>query len=144
MNLWLLLTCHLSFWLKDSFTITRGQQAFSISRHSLLCESMSNLLLVSDMEFDLNPAGWFNPFTHKKASVGNSPYLLPYNHRYFGLENLVFDQPIIPSLIFFFILITCLLSIVLWGDYCLRFSWECKDKGWGVKFLILSTSMSAH
>ena len=45
--------------------------------------------------------------------MGNSPYCLPYNLRDVRLENLELDQPIIPLLIFFFILITCLLNIVL-------------------------------
>ena len=43
----------------------------------------------------------------------NSPYCLPYNLRDVRLGNLELDQPIIPLLIFFFILITCLLNIVL-------------------------------
>ena len=47
--------------------------------------------------------------------MGNSPYYLPYNLRCYDvrLGNLELDQPIIPLLIFFFILITCLLNIVL-------------------------------
>ena len=45
--------------------------------------------------------------------MGNSPYCLPYNLRDVRLGNLELDQPIIPLLIFFFILITCLLNIVL-------------------------------
>ena len=43
----------------------------------------------------------------------NSPYCLPYNLRDVRLGNLELDQPIIPLFIFFFILITCLLNIVL-------------------------------
>ena len=42
-----------------------------------------------------------------------SPYCLPYSSYFEILENLVLDQPILPYLIFFFILITCLLDIVL-------------------------------
>ena len=45
--------------------------------------------------------------------MGNSPYCLPYNLRDVRLGNLELDQPIIPLLIFFFILITCLPNIVL-------------------------------
>ena len=37
----------------------------------------------------------------------------PYNFYNVGFENLVLDQLIIPKLIFFFTLITCLLDIVL-------------------------------
>ena len=45
--------------------------------------------------------------------ISNSPYCLPYSSSDVSLENLVWDQLIIPLLIFFFILITCLLDIVL-------------------------------
>ena len=45
--------------------------------------------------------------------MGNSPYCMPYNLRDVRLGNLELDQPIISLLIFFFILITCLLNIVL-------------------------------
>ena len=45
--------------------------------------------------------------------MNNSPYCLPYNLCDVSLENLKLDQPIIPQLIFFFILITCLLDITL-------------------------------
>ena len=43
----------------------------------------------------------------------NSPYCLPYSFYDVSLENLVLDQFTIPLLIFFFILITCLLDIVI-------------------------------
>ena len=45
--------------------------------------------------------------------VSNSPYCLPYSSCDVGLENLVLDQLIIPSLVFLVILITCLLDIIL-------------------------------
>ena len=48
-----------------------------------------------------------NPLT------SNSPYCQPYNSYHVSSENLVLDQPIIPKFIFFFILITCLVDIVL-------------------------------
>ena len=48
-----------------------------------------------------------NPLT------SNSPYCQPNNSYNVSLENLVLDQPIIPKLIFFPILITCLVDIVL-------------------------------
>ena len=43
---------------------------------------------------------------------------MPYDSNYVSLENLELDQIIIPLLIFFFILITCLLDIILilWGE----------------------------
>ena len=44
--------------------------------------------------------------------MSNSPFCLPYNLCEVSLENLELDQPKIPKLIFFFILITCLLDIV--------------------------------
>ena len=43
----------------------------------------------------------------------NAPYSLPYSFCDVRLENLVLDQLIIPLLIFFYILITCLLDIEL-------------------------------
>ena len=52
-----------------------------------------------------------NPLTFK-ISLSNSLYCLPYNLCDVRLENLELDQPIIPSLIFFFILITHLLDII--------------------------------
>ena len=44
--------------------------------------------------------------------ISNSPNCLAYNLYNGILENLELDQTIIPQLIFFFILITCLLDIV--------------------------------
>ena len=52
-------------------------------------------------------------FSPLKSWLGNSLYFLPYSLYDISLENLVFDQLIIPKLIFFFILITCVLDIVL-------------------------------
>ena len=43
----------------------------------------------------------------------NSPYCQPYNSYVLSSENLVLDQLIIPKFIFFFILITYLVDIVL-------------------------------
>ena len=43
----------------------------------------------------------------------NSPYCQPYNSYNVSSDNLVLDQLIIPKLIFFFILITHLVVIVL-------------------------------
>ena len=42
-----------------------------------------------------------------------SPYCQPYSSYDVSMKNFLLDQLIIPSLIFFFILITCLLDIVL-------------------------------
>ena len=53
------------------------------------------------------------PTFHSKDLISNSPYCLPYNSYDVSLENLVLKQLIIPLLIFFFILITSLLDIVL-------------------------------
>ena len=53
-----------------------------------------------------------NPLT-SKISFSNSPYCLPYSSCDVSLENLVLDQLMIPQLMFFFILITCLLDIAL-------------------------------
>ena len=45
--------------------------------------------------------------------ICNSPYYQAYNSYNVSSENLVLDQLIIPKLIFFFILITYLIDIVL-------------------------------
>ena len=45
--------------------------------------------------------------------ICNSPYCQPFNFCHVSSENLVLDQLIIPKLIFFFILITYLVDIVL-------------------------------
>ena len=45
--------------------------------------------------------------------ICNSPYCRPYNSYNVSSENLVLDQLIIPKLIFFFILNTYLVDIVL-------------------------------
>ena len=45
--------------------------------------------------------------------ISNSPYCLLYNSYDVTLENLELDQPIIPKLIFFYILISCLLDIII-------------------------------
>ena len=45
--------------------------------------------------------------------ICNSPYCQPYNSYMLSSENLVLDQLIIPKFIFFFILVTYLVDIVL-------------------------------
>ena len=45
--------------------------------------------------------------------ISNSPYRQPYNSYNVSSENLVLDQLMIPKVIFFFILITYLVDIVL-------------------------------
>ena len=52
------------------------------------------------------------PFNSQNA-MSNPPYSLPYNLCDVSWENLELDQPIIPLLIFFLILVTCLLYIIL-------------------------------
>ena len=45
--------------------------------------------------------------------ISNSPYCQPYNPYNVSSENLVLDQLLIPKLIFFFILMTYLVDILL-------------------------------
>ena len=45
--------------------------------------------------------------------ICHSPYCQPYNSYNVSSENLVLDQLIIPKLIFYFILITCLVDTVI-------------------------------
>ena len=56
-----------------------------------------------------------NKFLTLKLSdqICNSPYCQPYSSYSVSSENVVLDQLILPKLIFFSILITCLLDIVL-------------------------------
>ena len=60
---------------------------------------------------------WPKPF-NSQDFISDSPYCLLYNLFDVSLENLELDQPIIPKLIFFYILITYLVDIVLilWGE----------------------------
>ena len=73
--------------------------------------------------------------------INNALYCLPYNFCDVSLENLVLDQLIIPLLIFFYILITCLLDIELilegeilsWSLMGVKglnwfWLWNCKSK----------------
>ena len=53
-----------------------------------------------------------SPF-NSQTKFFNSPYHQPYNSYNVSSENLVLDQLIIPKLIVFFFLITCLVDIVL-------------------------------
>ena len=55
---------------------------------------------------------FISPF-NSQDFISNSPYCLPYNSYDVNLENLVLDQLIIPCLVFYFILITSMLNIVL-------------------------------
>ena len=54
----------------------------------------------------------FKPF-HFQDLISKSPYCLPNNSYDVSSENVVLNHLIIPYLIFFFILITCLFDIVL-------------------------------
>ena len=60
---------------------------------------------------------FFNPFNSQDL-VSISLYYLPYSSCDVSSKNLVLDQLIISYVIFYFILITCLLDIVLilWGE----------------------------
>ena len=52
-------------------------------------------------------------YSNSQDLISNSPYCQSYSSCDVSLENLVLDQLIIPQMIFFFILITCLLDFVL-------------------------------
>lgn len=51
--------------------------------------------------------------TPSQDLMNNSPNCLAYNSYRVSAENLVWDQLLIPMLMFLFILITCLFDIVL-------------------------------
>ena len=73
-------------------------------------ENINHLLLV----ISLNKTIFVFPLTlNFQDLIGDSPYCLSYSFCDVSLENLVMDPLTIPSLIFFFILITCLVDIVL-------------------------------
>ena len=75
---------------------------------------------------------WWGTLTFNSQDlISDSPYWLPYSSCGVSLENLVLNQLIIPQLIFFFILITCLLNILYWyckGKFCFDHSWELKGE----------------
>ena len=50
---------------------------------------------------------------HSQDLISNSAYCLPYNSYDISSENLVLNQLIIPEVMFFSILVTCLFNIVL-------------------------------
>ena len=50
---------------------------------------------------------------HPQDLVSSSPYFLSYNYYDVRWKNLITNQQVTPSLIFFFILFICLLDIVL-------------------------------
>ena len=64
-----------------------------------------------------------------KLCISNSLYCLPYNSHNVSSGNLVLDQLIVVLLIFFFILDTCLLDVVLtlWGKIL---SWSLMRVKW--------------
>ena len=73
----------------------------------------------------MNMQRTFNPF-HSQYFFSNSPYCLLCKSYDINLENLVLDQTTIPLLIFFFILITCLLDAIWINSkekFCLGQSW---------------------
>ena len=63
--------------------------------------------------YDATPQLQLNPLTPIPDQVCNSPYCQPYNCFYVSSEILVLDQLIIPKLVFFFVLITYFVDIVL-------------------------------
>ena len=72
--------------------------------------------LVNNQELLLLVIIFFNIMTltlQLPDQICNSPYCQPYNSYNVSSENLVLDQLIIPKLIFFLILITYLVDIVL-------------------------------
>ena len=60
----------------------------------------------------------FFPSFHSQDLISDSLYCLPYKSYDVRSENLVLDQLIIPSLIFFLNLITCLfdITLILWWE----------------------------
>ena len=78
----------------------------------------------------MNMQRTFNPF-HSQDFFSNSPYCLLCKSYDINLENLVLDQTTIPLLIFFFILITCLLDAIWINSkekFCLGQSWELRGQ----------------
>ena len=49
---------------------------------------------------------------HSQDLISNSPYCLQYNSSKVSLQNFALEELTIPKLLFFFILITCVLDIV--------------------------------
>ena len=66
-----------------------------------------------DLEVLIMLSAYFNLTLYLQDQMCNSIYCQLYNSYHVSSENLVLDQLIIPKLIFFFILITYLVDIVL-------------------------------
>ena len=100
------------FCFSDLITGLFNQKQFLLWSNSVgihTCDKQIRLSLCPCLLF------WINhdePFQLQDL-IGTSPYCLPYNSYNTSLESLVLNQLIIPYSIFFFILITLLLDIVL-------------------------------
>ena len=88
----------------------------NIKRTTALCTDVESICKTEDsMIFKIANKPTYPAFLTLKLPdpICNSPYCRPYSSYNVSSENLVLDQLIIPKLIFFFILITYLVDIVL-------------------------------
>ena len=100
-----------------SVMVLTNRQYFTLIKSSRICFSSFKVAPCDDWSmrnviFPNDPIARINLFNSQDL-LCNSPYCLPYNCYDVNLENLVLNQLTIPELIFFFILITCMLNIVL-------------------------------
>ena len=83
---------------------------YLISPYSYSAESLIEIMLHKGNDHPTYMQGTL--IVKLPDQICNFPYYQLYNSFYVSSENLVLDQLIIPQLIFFFILITCLVDIV--------------------------------
>ena len=95
---------------------------------------MNLCALLSTREYWIKPLRHAWPF-HSQDLISNSPYCLLYSSCGVSSENLVLDQLIIPWLIFFCILITCILDhikavtiFLIFIKFTILLYWWCKEK----------------
>ena len=85
----------------------------ALNSHFCICDAMISQILYIELRLICNSHNFFLVYRY-----GNSLYCLPNNPCGVSLENLVLDQPSIPELIFFFVLITYLYILCnLFGSY---------------------------
>ena len=103
----------------ESYLLIGVQGSLKQGKFIFLCDTMQCLPIIAGVSFKaaelfciFGPNCFLfsvSPFT----TICNSHYCLQYNSYHVSLENLQLDQPIIPSFIFFFILLTCLLEFIV-------------------------------
>ena len=97
--------CPVGFYRKLSAAVSVQDCSVCFSGHFCDVLGLADPKVCPEVSHNLNPL--------TPGSNLSFPYCQPYSSYNVSSENLVLDQLIIPKLIYFFILIICLLDIVL-------------------------------